>query len=752
MATSTPTVLNPTVFQIPEPPEEFGQDGGKFYRCYDELAEEIDDDMTNGLKEQLDGLLIFAGLFAGVNSAFLALTLPLLSADPADDTNALLRQSNAILLQLASGRNDSLPATSLPLPSESFSPPNGVFTVNVLFSLSLTFALISSFLAVLGRQWLVYYRKRSGGGPDRQRWEQLKRFLGAERWRLELILDDVLPFLLQTGLIIFCISLLLYLYFLNPSLFVIVGVPMYLGLAIFLASAACTVWDRFCPFHSPLSHFLSSVTRSIVRSVKEFGISGVGLIKGVRNDPWGRVRQGFLQLRPAHFISTFRYPYQALKTGRPEESPESLQVVAIKRAISTSEDPATLLHAAANIVAIRNVDQLEQLWNDGIFRERFLELWRSPSSGAFQFQGASSPDLVVSARRLYQSAITHIILLTSLPKSETDPLLHHFRYVDKNSGDGIWIPSRDIKGSSPILIRLSLFSSTLAYFIYTPSREEVQEFCDHFTAYTDALRSADWRLLSLVAWLIPKLPMASHSLSRSIDSLRGAYVGTVDTVLKNLEKTFRTLAKRQDSELLDRNRVLVNILRCLNLIMPEGGTNPHFKVEHKFALLQMNERVIRSSGVSPRAAVAGRDLRIGIVAALRATYMNKAAARELTFNHLDLLKSFFDEFRGVEQSDLYLQEDAEILRMFTPMIEELQSYHPRRWVRVRTWGARSSWDALEAKREAVSAALSALKVDVYRRYGEIQHGGRIGRDPELRWCRWQDWPLILYEDDRPDQE
>ncbi|KIO17183.1 hypothetical protein M407DRAFT_51063, partial [Tulasnella calospora MUT 4182] len=109
-----------------------------------------------------------AGLFAGVNTAFLALTLPLMSPDPVGDTNALLRDNNAILLNLALGRNDSLPSTSA-LPSETFAPAGKVLTVNVLFSLSLTFAIVSSFLAVLGRQWLVYYRKRSGGGPDRQR-------------------------------------------------------------------------------------------------------------------------------------------------------------------------------------------------------------------------------------------------------------------------------------------------------------------------------------------------------------------------------------------------------------------------------------------------------------------------------------------------------------------------------------------------------------------------------------------------------
>lgn len=53
---------NSTSFiHVPNPVEEFGDDGGQFYRCYDELAQEIDDDMTTGLKEQLEGLLIFVG-------------------------------------------------------------------------------------------------------------------------------------------------------------------------------------------------------------------------------------------------------------------------------------------------------------------------------------------------------------------------------------------------------------------------------------------------------------------------------------------------------------------------------------------------------------------------------------------------------------------------------------------------------------------------------------------------------------------
>ncbi|KAG8960912.1 hypothetical protein FRC05_006523, partial [Tulasnella sp. 425] len=51
--------LNQIPFGVPDPPREFGQDGGRFYRLYDNLAEEIDEDMAKELKEKLDGLLTF---------------------------------------------------------------------------------------------------------------------------------------------------------------------------------------------------------------------------------------------------------------------------------------------------------------------------------------------------------------------------------------------------------------------------------------------------------------------------------------------------------------------------------------------------------------------------------------------------------------------------------------------------------------------------------------------------------------------
>ncbi|KAG8969828.1 hypothetical protein FRC05_000805 [Tulasnella sp. 425] len=445
MTTPAFDIHNPGVkFEVPVIPNEVGQDGGEFFRRYDALADEIDDEMVKGLKEQLDGLLIFAGLFAGVNSAFLALTLPLMSPDPADDTNALLRENNAILLQLVLGRNNSLPSAQA-LPSETFSPAGKVLTVNVLFSLSLTLALISSFMAVLGRQWLVYYRKRGGGGPDRQRWEQLKRFLGAERWGLEWALDDFLPSILQIGLIIFCISLTIYLSTLHPTLSNVVGTFMCAGLAILIITALLATWDKFCPFQSSLSHLISrssalagTIQRGFLKLAKialigsivpiffafELLIMATWLlwriirycVGGQSEVSWQKLWKDDLKVIPSiiDLLSVTPASFVRFRTSkRQEKDPGELQIFAIKRAICTSDDVLTLLHGVSNILAISDSHLLDILAADDEFTTRLSELWRTSYSRTLQFRGRDQLELAARIQCLYRAALAHVLLSSS---------------------------------------------------------------------------------------------------------------------------------------------------------------------------------------------------------------------------------------------------------------------------------------------------------------------------------------------------
>ncbi|KIO34021.1 hypothetical protein M407DRAFT_17277 [Tulasnella calospora MUT 4182] len=641
--------LNALTFEVPEPPDEFGQDGGKFYRCYDTLADEIDEDLTQGLKEQLDGMLIFAGLFAGVNSAFLALTIPLLSADPADDTNALLAQNNAILMQLLMGRNDTVPANPA-LPSAEFSPSHDIFTINTLFSLSLAFAIISSFLAMLGRQWLVYYRKRGGGGPDTRRWTQLKRYLGAERWGLEPILDDVLPSLLQIGLIIFCASLVLYLHHLNPTISLIVGIPVYLGLAFFLGSALCIIWDKFCPFHSPLSHLLLLAARSLSWMwglIVDTSRSVIALLK--RDLRWKlnidyRNRAQNFKQQVRRLSSAWSH---ILRNGRKEESLRSLQVFALHRTVCTSDDPITLLNAAANIVTISDHAQLKQLFNDPDFRQRFLDVIRNSEDRIPHLRGSNDDpsDIVASVIRLSCSAMAHAILAAE------ETWAHTFNRKVKTYGFSpttILIPG-------PLLLKASSNSikTTLAFFaIYVmrwgSSDEEQEIIRHHLTACSDAL--------------------AVRS-DCAVETLKEAYRGDINDTLTTLNETFLFLLSPTSRALFNCDIVLANMLRCVARIV-ENNLASLREMDLPVKLLGSCETVLRSPQLPEAGREVGRNLRISMANYLRHGVFGRSMARWT-------LNIYLADIGSLERTEFAYHEDIEVLRVFGPVFWALDIYVPK---------------------------------------------------------------------------
>ncbi|KAG8906100.1 hypothetical protein FRC01_008146, partial [Tulasnella sp. 417] len=462
----------------------------------------------------------------------------MLSADPSDDTNALLAQNNAILTQLVSGRNETAPGDlAPPSTSISFSPSHDIFAINTLFALSLTFAIISSFLAVLGRQWLVYYRKRSGGGPDRQRWEQLKRFLGAQRWRLELILDDVLPALLQTGLVVFCASLIIYLHHLSPAISIIVGIPMSIGLAALVGSAMCTLWDRFCPFHSPLSHLLCWTFHNIpsmVRVIKEAITSGFKSLRNLalqflRGLPrvarpiyhWFRRdddASALLPLNPTtggmgwphlrHLVTVLpgaggRW-LGKLSSGRTEESMESLQVIALSRTICTSDDPATLMYATANIFSIKTVAQMEQLWSDETFQERLLDQLLNSDTRMMQLRGRDRVNFAMPVKRLHCAALAHALLFIDTSWSS---LLYMGAGIHGTRDAAMLVPDQELADSPAYLLQATVGFTVLQFYFSRPSRTTIRSVLGHLVSYSNRLEHEDWKLFCVISWVASMLPM-----------------------------------------------------------------------------------------------------------------------------------------------------------------------------------------------------------------------------------------------------
>ena len=187
-----------------------------------------------------------AGLFSAVSATFIAQILPFVQPDPSDLTNALLLR----ILQ----HNASFDEAD-PLAPVTNIPTKIVRAQSILFA-SLVVTLFVAFIAVLGKQWILYYTRASTWGniADRGKERQVK-FVGLEKWGLHLIME-LLPVLLQFALFLFGIGLVVFLWDFDASAAVVVLTVTCVGCAFYAwVASVATIW-KDCPFQTPLTVLL----------------------------------------------------------------------------------------------------------------------------------------------------------------------------------------------------------------------------------------------------------------------------------------------------------------------------------------------------------------------------------------------------------------------------------------------------------------------------------------------------------------
>ncbi|KAI0752218.1 hypothetical protein BC629DRAFT_1224006 [Irpex lacteus] len=115
---------------------------------------EFDEEKVRSCKEDIDTLLVFAGLFSAVLSAFLVAAYPSLQPDRMDTVVYTLQ---VIATQTAGYKltGDVLTAFNAPpSPPQPFEPATNDIRVNVLWFVSLLTSLITASFAMLVKQWL----------------------------------------------------------------------------------------------------------------------------------------------------------------------------------------------------------------------------------------------------------------------------------------------------------------------------------------------------------------------------------------------------------------------------------------------------------------------------------------------------------------------------------------------------------------------------------------------------------------------
>ncbi|KAJ8093822.1 hypothetical protein PM082_009684 [Marasmius tenuissimus] len=236
-----------------------------------------DNETANGWKEDIDTLLVFAGLFSAVVTAFTVESYKWLSEDPADISIAILTQISSHL----SGANATVHTQGVP-----FQPSPSSIRINACWFLSLILSLSASLFCLLCKQWLKEHRRETHTRTqeEAQALRQLRKD-GFEKWGVRTILST-LPCLLEIALLIFFAGVLDLLWTLQVSpVFITGGTAIVLSGSFYLiitllpgfSTIASIFWDVknltssqyphyevTCPYKSPLAWAMFRIVGSLV--------------------------------------------------------------------------------------------------------------------------------------------------------------------------------------------------------------------------------------------------------------------------------------------------------------------------------------------------------------------------------------------------------------------------------------------------------------------------------------------------------
>jgi hypothetical protein len=156
----------------------------RFWGVYKRVAEEHDGEFLERYTGNMDIVLVFSGLFSAVSTSFIVAMESKLSPDPSDTTNALLKQ----LVEIGLGNLTAAGST----PAEpTWSPTAPVLRIQTVAYASLSMSLLAAFGAVLGKQWLGYYKSsRYGSGSQEERGKhRQEKFDGLVIWYFDAVVQ-----------------------------------------------------------------------------------------------------------------------------------------------------------------------------------------------------------------------------------------------------------------------------------------------------------------------------------------------------------------------------------------------------------------------------------------------------------------------------------------------------------------------------------------------------------------------------------
>ncbi|KAJ7236526.1 hypothetical protein C8J57DRAFT_1194351, partial [Mycena rebaudengoi] len=229
----------------------------KLWSVYVAEAEKYDRALVESWKSDMEGMLIFAGLFSASLTAFIIESYKTLTPDSGNTTVRLLTQ---ISEQLAAATNGS--SVVLPL-STPFTPPVTSLVCNAFWffalGLSLTCALVATLLEQWARDFLHRADMRSAPATRARVFSYL--YYGLKRFNMHAVVE-IVPLLLHTSLLFFFTGLVAFLIPIHVAVTIIAAALLALLTALYTVLTILPLVSLDCPYRTPLSGVLWNIVSS----------------------------------------------------------------------------------------------------------------------------------------------------------------------------------------------------------------------------------------------------------------------------------------------------------------------------------------------------------------------------------------------------------------------------------------------------------------------------------------------------------
>ncbi|KAJ7657201.1 hypothetical protein DFH06DRAFT_459138 [Mycena polygramma] len=222
----------------------------KLWAVYVSEAEKYDRGLVESWKSDMEGMLIFAGLFSASLTAFLIESYKTLNPDPENTTALLLAQISQQLAASANGTPFHIP------PTTPFTPPTSSVICNVLWFISLGLSLTSAcaLIATLLEQWARDFLHRADMRSAPVVRARVFSFLyyGFKRFKMHTVVE-IIPLLLHSSLFLFFIGLVAFLLPVNVALTAVAGIILTTVTVVYALLTLLPLVHSDCPYRTPLS-------------------------------------------------------------------------------------------------------------------------------------------------------------------------------------------------------------------------------------------------------------------------------------------------------------------------------------------------------------------------------------------------------------------------------------------------------------------------------------------------------------------